>query len=114
VREALAALTLIPRNTPADFYMIDMSFCRDVRITRSAAGKANWELGSRLNVNDRLNLAPYLSSPRVHGLYTCGPGQARYQLLSIVKSLGIALAGNSHKGRRNLSASESLTAKLSK
>src|SRR5215831_15962948 len=97
-------------HTPADFYMIDMSFCRDVRITRSAAGRANWELGSRLNANDRLNLAPYLSSPRVPGLYTCGPGQARYQLLSIVKSPGIALAGNSHKGRRNLSASESLTA----
>jgi hypothetical protein len=83
-----------------------MSFCRDVRITRSAAGRANRELGSRLNANDRLNLAPYLSSPRVHGLYTCGPGQARYQLLSIVKSAGIALAGNSHKGRRNLSASQ--------
>jgi len=70
-----------------------MSFCRDVRITRSAAGRANRKLGSRLNANDRLNLAPYLSSPRVQGLYTCGPGQARYQLLSIVNSPGIALAG---------------------
>src|SRR5215469_12017310 len=79
-----------------------MSFCRDVRITRSAAGRANRELGSRLNANDRLNLAPYLSSPRVHGLYTCGPGQARYQLSSIVKSAGIALAGNSHKGSAKL------------
>ena len=66
---------------------------RDVRITRSAPGRANRELGSRLNANDRLNLAPYLSSPRVYGLYTCGSGQARYQLLSIVNSPGIALAG---------------------
>src|SRR5215469_2135776 len=62
------------------------------------------ELGSRLNANDRLNLAPYLSSPRVRRLYACGPGQARYQLLRIVKSPGIALPGNSHKyknSRRN-------------
>jgi hypothetical protein len=55
------------------------------------------ERGSRLNANDRLNLAPYLSSPRVHGLYACGPGQARYQSLRIVKSPGIALPRNSHK-----------------
>jgi hypothetical protein len=51
-----------------------MTFYRHVTITRSAAGMANRELGSTLNTNDRQNLAPYLSSPRVYGLYVCGPG----------------------------------------